>query len=803
MLSHHERIAQEMSDPALVRLHRKLERLSSVLTVMNTGAHPDDEANGMLAALRFGLGMRIVVACSTRGEGGQNALGPERGGALGVLRTREMEEAARILDADVVWLGHGPDDPVHDFGFSKSGDDTLARWGENRIIERLVRAYRAERPDIVIPTFLDVPGQHGHHRAMTRAAEIAVGRAADPSAYPHHFSEGLRTWQVAKFYLPAWSGGGATYDDEVDPPEATVIIRTPGNDIATGAPFARIGEWSRTAHLSQGMGIWLEHPKRAWPLHLLKAYHLPSEEKDIRSGLKATVGALAATENLPPSIADLLLSAQQDIERAQTAFPNRQAILGAALSAAEAITRARAECDEISYDDIGYRLARKQQELDLVICEVSGLYTRAWTDTATAPPGGAMRLHVYAESSPADITVRPILSEHISVLSERTENGQVIFDLAVSSDATISNPYPPYYRALGGNGDIAIAVTTWTGSRPVQTIVDLEEPFRITPQYIASVDPEAFIVSVREPVHQLRARISIERNGRTALPEFTRPENWKIGRDEGDILVTPPAHLKPGRYHFNAQVDNHPVYSADPIAYPHIGRTLFPRTQRIEVLALDLALPLGVRIGYIGSGNDRVGLWLERMGLEVVELTDNDLNGDLSVYTTIVVGIFAFGKRQGLSTSAQRLRDFVEAGGHLVTLYHKPTDNWDPSSTPPRFVEIGSPSVRWRVTDPNATVNVLAPEHPLLLGPNKIGPDDWKGWDKERGIYFAARWDNAYMPLLVMNDPQEAPLSGALISGSIGSGRHTHVSLVLHHQLDRLVPGAFRLLANLVQPARR
>src|SRR5688572_29089267 len=115
MLSDRERIARQMANPVLLRLHRALERLTSVTTVMNTGAHPDDETSGMLAALRFGYGMRVVIAFSTRGEGGQNAIGVERGAALGVLRTREMEEAARVLDADVLWLGHGPADPVHDF----------------------------------------------------------------------------------------------------------------------------------------------------------------------------------------------------------------------------------------------------------------------------------------------------------------------------------------------------------------------------------------------------------------------------------------------------------------------------------------------------------------------------------------------------------------------------------------------------------------------------------------------------------------------------------------------------------------
>ncbi len=157
-------------------------------------------SNGLLAYLRLGLGMRVIIACSTRGEGGQNALGPERLGALGVMRSRETGGGGpRASMRDISWLGHGPADPIHDFGFSKDGDRTFDRWGEERIVERLVRAYRTERPDIVIPTFLDVPGQHGHHRAMTRAAETAIGLAADPTAYPEHFAEGLTPWKVAKY----------------------------------------------------------------------------------------------------------------------------------------------------------------------------------------------------------------------------------------------------------------------------------------------------------------------------------------------------------------------------------------------------------------------------------------------------------------------------------------------------------------------------------------------------------------------------------------------------------------------------
>jgi hypothetical protein len=225
--------------------------------------------------------------------------------------------------------------------------------------------------------------------------------------------------------------------------------------------------------------------------------------------------------------------------------------------------------------------------------------------------------------------------------------------------------------------------------------------------------------------------------------------------------------------------------------------------QALDLLALDLVLPAGVKVGYVGGGSDNVRLWLERIGLDVTDLDAEALAGDLSAYTSIVIGIFAFGLRPDLKAAIAKLHAWVEAGGHLLTLYHRPSDGWDADRTPPRRLVIGSPSLRWRVTDPNAAVEVLVPGHPLLAGPNAIGPDDWAGWDKERGLYFASQWDPAYEPLLAMHDKGERPLMGSLLSARVGKGRHTHTSLVLHHQLDKLVPGAFRLMANLVQRASR
>ncbi len=157
-----------LETPSL-RLAAALAPLRSVIGVLVTGAHPDDEMSAMLAALVRRDGVHVGYACATRGEGGQNAIGREAGAALGALRTREMEEAARRLGIAVHWLNEGPGDPLVDFGFAKTAEASFAQWGRERLVMRLAALIRAEKPDIVWPTFLDVPGQHGHHRAVTQA----------------------------------------------------------------------------------------------------------------------------------------------------------------------------------------------------------------------------------------------------------------------------------------------------------------------------------------------------------------------------------------------------------------------------------------------------------------------------------------------------------------------------------------------------------------------------------------------------------------------------------------------------------
>ncbi|SDF01102.1 PIG-L family deacetylase [Limimaricola pyoseonensis] len=785
-------LARQEAAPALLRLHRSLSRLDSVLHVMNTGAHPDDEQSGLLAWLRFGRGLRVTVACSTRGEGGQNILDGARGAALGLLRSREMEEAARVLDADVAWLGHGPDDPVHDFGFSKDGDDTFARWGEERIVERLVRAYRAARPDIVIPTFLDVPGQHGHHRAMTRAARTALALAADPEAFPE---QGLAPWRVAKFYLPAWSGGGGTYDDELPPPQTTLTETVAGRDPATGADYARIGEWSRARHASQGMGRWHEVPARSWNLHYVDG----PAETTITAGLPATLEELAA---LAGPAAEALTDAARAVAAARRAFPDRALLLDA-LAAADAAIAAAQEAAEPGFAAAhGHRLDRKRQELSAALFEAAGLEIDARPAPALLAPGGtaeiAIRLAAPLADTPLRLTADADLPEGLSAAPvDLAPDDTARLAVSAAPGAPFPAAFRPGWAALGGNGPGALRLTGTIAGRPVRLAADLSHPLEIGPREVLEIEPEAVLLRRGHAPEPLRIGLGTP-EGRV---EIDMPEGWSADLSPAEAVVTPPADLPEGLTVLRPRLDGRPALGRSAYDHPQTGPFLHHAPAELRVLSLDLALPEGARVAYLGGGGDNVGRWLGRMGVETVTLDRIEPHTDLSGFTTVLIGIVAFGARADLAAATPALHRFVRAGGHLVTLYQRPDQGWQAETTPPLPLEIGTPSLRWRTTDEAAPVTMLRPEHPLLSGPNRIGPRDWDGWDKERGLYFAARRDPAYEALLKMSDPGEAPLDGALVSAPVGRGRHTHCALVLHHQLDRMVPGAFRLLANLVQPA--
>ena len=745
-------------------LWRALQPLRSFATWLMVGAHPDDEWNGFLAWLATGRGVRTVYACATRGEGGQNALGPERGRALGALRSREMELAAGEIGLSVRWLGagprHGDDDPVQDFGFSRSGEDTLRRWGKDRVVGRLVRLIRAERPDAMSPTFLDVPGQHGHHRAMTAATLRAIGVAADP-AYP---TPGLAPWRVAQVYLPAFSGAGASYDDTEPPPPETVRVDLGERCDALGATWAQLGERSRRFHASQGMGRDLPDGPRPFPLHLAAG---PADRAFPMDGVAHAAHELADTLPAGPA-AQALRDAGEAMAEAAAAFPDRTRV-AAALQRALGLL-APADWPDA---DVSRRVASKRRQLGRAAALALGV--RATIGMPVELRAGASFDLTVSVHGPA----RVLLRVPDGWQTEASEPGHT--RLTVAPDAASFGTQRDGFDPLGGNEMLGVTLDLHDGGS-----VEVDPPDRLTlaPATEAEVTPRLLVRRADSPTPAT-----------LTLAGARPPASWP-GRRLADGLVEIDA--PDGRTDLPAAGARLARFAA-----PHAGRLAFVEAATASVLRVKLAIPPGARVGVVAGETDETLGWLRQIDVAAEAIDDATLaTGDLARFTTILVGIFGFGQRPALRAHRDRLMAWTHAGGALVTLYHRPEDGWDGGRTPPLHLLPGRPSLRWRVSDPAAAVTVLAPGHPLLTTPNPIGPEDWRGWVRERGLYFASAWDPAYTPLLELHDPGEPPLRGALLAAAVGQGRHVHVALALHHQFTALVPGAFRLLANLVAPVR-
>jgi len=751
---------------------------------MNTGAHPDDETSEMLAALSYRDGVSVSYACANRGEGGQNNIGSHSVYDLGIIRTAEMERAADVLSLNLYWLNETIDDSIFDFGFSKSGVETLNKWGHERTLKRFTHIIRTERPDIICPTFLDIPGQHGHHRAMTQLAHEVIDAAADES-----YEKGtLPAWQVKKLYLPAWSGAGDAYDDDLPPPPATLVIKAKGEDVFSGWSYDQIGQQSRAFHKTQGMGEWIAPGQETdWPLHLARST-IEGEDSSLFSGLPTTLASLSSYANAP-EIHTSLVDADAAIQHAIDAFPILDKVCLFTSTALKHVRQARTDCPSRAFDEIDHRLMRKEAQLSKAIRLSSGVSASAWLTHDRIRVGDTTPLVTEINSCTVDS-----LEWKLKLPTGWTYAGDEVY---ASRESKSASTYPVSYFPDEPSAP-CLQVTVVTHGESSTTTLALETTPLILPHRSTRVSPDSVVVNTGLGSKQFTVNIN-EQYPENSKASLTLPKGWNSEPVKAGFRITVPENTQAGIYELDVLLDGQASATVNLFDFPHIEQRMRIHTSRVRVCVIDVAVP-SVRVGYVGGGNDQVAQKLSAMGFDLLQLDDKQLL-DPDVFKqvdTLVIGLFAFRTRPVLQTVISTIHQWVHDGGNLLTLYHRPWDDWNENTIPPKRLKIGKPSLRWRVTDETATVTHLLPDHGLLNTPNVINQADWLGWHKERGLYFAAEWDEAYEALLSMSDPEESPHTGALLSARIGAGRHTHTSLILHHQMEQLVPGAFRLMANLV-----
>jgi LmbE family N-acetylglucosaminyl deacetylase len=401
-----------------VALGLALRHLGNTGIFMHATAHPDDENNALLVMLNRGLGFRTTLATATRGNGGQNEIGPEIFEALGVLRTEELATMHRFDGAEQYFTR------AVDFGFSFSIDETFAQWGREEITGDFVRLIRMIRPDVILGLRPDGTGGGQHHEASAVISRDAFKLAADPSKYPDQITAGLQPWQPKKYYFLGRFGGPR----DAAPPGARLLsLDLARYDPLLGRTYAEIGTQARSMHKCQGMTQLLPLPGPAPSTFELVESTIPAQpgsapsgndEQSLFDGIDYTIAGLArfAGPAVPRQLAAGLAAIATAVQNAQTAFQtvSDAATVQPLIGGLRAVRRLRSALrampiDEAGRFDIEFRLRQKEREFQQAIVAANGVRIDALADDGVVVPGQPVKVSlIVANRGAADVKVKQV-----------------------------------------------------------------------------------------------------------------------------------------------------------------------------------------------------------------------------------------------------------------------------------------------------------------------------------------------------------------------------------------------------------
>ncbi len=839
-----------VNDYGALGLGRLLKRINTTASIMMIGAHPDDEDSSLLAYLARGENARTAYLSLTRGDGGQNIIGPELFESLGVIRTEELLQARRLDGAEQFFTR------AFDYGFSKTLAEAKAKWDEKVITCDAVRAIRVFRPLVVIARFSGTPSDgHGQHQYSGYITPLAVKAAADPK----QCTDAGPAWQVQKLYREI---GG----------QPTLRLNTGTFDPMLGRSYGEIAIEGRSLHRSQGEGRIEPRGDQFSNLTLIDST-VPkvANETSPFYGIDTTLSGISKTyhnggDPVSESTIQQLMTAQKSADQALNEFDfrNPSKILAALVNGYGALNNLSGLKNDA---EIQNAVSIQASLFDQAIMKAVGLQIDALSDAETIVPGESLSVTTRAYlPKNLNVSIKRIEIEKpsnwtVTSLAEPTEsnaggqtrrdaaNATARFKIDVSRDAAVTQPYwlseprdgdlfrwsastahsrPFDFPQLSASVTVEVNGKEIVFSQPLQyryadpSRGEIRREINVVPALSVSVDHDLLIVPQSDKPQTRKLSISVTDNSGKAVSGVpgvnipTMPE-WKYTFDSRAVDlktkgektsisfdVTIPAKTKPGLYHIypNVMVGESSASSTmNTVAYPHIQTHRYYTRAETLVSVLDLKVA-PVRVGYIMGSGDEVPEAIRQMGLIVTLLDEKDLaSGDLSKFDTIVIGIRASETRPDFVANNQRLLDWVKNGGTLIMQYQRgnfaqrgltpfPVDTTDKQGTAAGSIA--------RVVDENAPVKILEPTHPVFNFPNKIGDDDFKGWVQERNAYNLVTFDPQYTPLLESHDAGEQENKGGLVLAKLGKGNYIYCSYSFFRQLPAGVGGAYRLFANIL-----
>jgi LmbE family N-acetylglucosaminyl deacetylase len=788
-----------------VQTRLALARLNVLGSVLMIGAHPDDEQAATLAYFARGRSLRAAYLSVTRGEGGQNLIGPEQGDLLGIIRTEELLDARHIDGAEQFFTR------AVDFGYSKTPEETLSKWGRERILSDIVWVIRRFRPDVIVLCFSGTPRDgHGHHQASAILGKEAFFAAADRTRFPDQL-QWVEPWQAKRLVWGVWGAAEEPGQIHIDTGEYNPLL---------GYSYLELATISRNMHRSQATGAIRR--RGASPQSFVPVAGAPAS-KDLFDGIDTTWSRV-------PGGAEAGRLLAQAAKTFDDEHPERVVPL---------LLQARARMKDLNDP----WAAAKLGELGETIALASGLWLDAAADRWAVTPGSSVSVRVTAlNRSHIPVAVAGV-SAGGAVLTDRiplefnkpevrTLNVTIRPDRPYSQPYWLVKPHGDFYDTTGHGEDpesppvetavfaLNVGNESLTLLRPViyryadGSEGELVRPIAIVPPVALEFsEPVVVFPNPRSKKLEVLAKSNVA--GVSGEVRLDVPAGWRaepVARpyelahagDEATLAfeLTPVDGPAGGRIRALTNVGGRDISSGmRVISYTHFPpQVVFPPSEA-QLVRADIKI-LAKRIGYVTGAGDQVPEALRQLGCQVTLLGQEDLaTGDLSGFDAILTGVRAYNVRPDLVANQNRLLEYVAGGGTLVVQYNvleRGASADSLSRIGPYPIHIG----RDRVSVEEAPVRFTNLDEPLLRAPNLLTSADFNGWVQERGLYFASDWDSHYHTLFESHDPGEPPHPGGTLYTRYGKGAYVFTAYSWFRQLPAGVPGAYRILANLLSAGK-
>lgn len=807
--------AQKPKTPSSSEIYESIQKLNFLGSVLYIAAHPDDENTRLISYMYNHEKARTAYLSLTRGDGGQNLIGPEIRELLGVIRTQELLAARRLDGGEQLFTR------ANDFGYSKHPDETLEIWNKDQVLSDVVLAIRKFKPDIIINRFDHrTPGStHGHHTSSAMLSFEAFDLSGNANAYPN-LAKNFGVWQPKRlFFNTGWWFYGS--QENFDKANKSNMISL---DIGTYYPLKglsnnEIASLASSQHLCQGFGRLTQRGSQNEYIEFLKGDPL-TNNNNIFEGIDTSWNKIKGGK----AIGDVLYDIEKNFN-----FKNPSQHIPQLLEAYSLLK---------NIDDEHWK-TQKIKELKAIIEMCTGLYLETSAETNWATPNETINLNI-------EILNRSDV--HVKLLSLKNSNGVTIeknitlenntkYDfketIKVDKDAKTTTPYwltkkgtlgmyqvddksfiglPETPRTYKVDFNLLINNTPITFSKDIVQRYskpekgELYRPFEIIPEASVKITEKVIIFNT-DNQRDISVVVKAGRDNLEGYAQIAHPKDWSVypekqkvdiknkGEEQTLIFtIIPPKNQSEGLFNPIVHVADK-TYTKEliEIAYEHVPFQIVLLPSETKVVRLDIKKK-GENIAYIQGAGDVVPESLEQIGYHIRVIQPEEINPEtLSRFDAVVLGIRAYNTLDGLKFKQQHLFDFVASGGNMIVQY-----NTSSRLTVDNLAPYDLKLSRDRVTNEDAEVTFLNPNHEILNTPNKITQKDFEGWTQERGLYFPDKWSNEFTPILSMHDKGETPKDGSLLVAKYGKGYYIYTGLSFFREFPEGVSGAYRLFANML-----